>query len=738
MSIPLPFPRWVAAGSFLLLAVSAAAASETSLPIAEPGTVGVPGASRILDRSWSARSGVPSNVDGLAFDGEGFLWLRTADAWFRFDGTGFDAFDPQVGPGIELEWRCEDAVDVDDGCVLEGPSGERWVASPEGLSRQSSGLPRLWNGAGSLKDEQITSVSRAGDGALWVSGRRRGLFRLEPPFVGLDLEPVPTPTGELWAACELPNGDLAIGSADQGAFVGKVVREASWDTVRWTSIHGPENPPLVFRILCASDGSIWVGGFHGLDRYADGELRHFEDSSGLGSVRGLYEDSLGRIWAAWASGVTRYSQEGDVFKVWGREDGLPVARTTAFWDDAARNGGGEVGEPWVWVATGGGLVAVDGDDRIRRLRPHPSLGPIAADITFLAGDDFGTLWLGTDATMARIPLTDLRRAAEGDSSAPWPLETLPLETLPLETWRLETWDRRHGLPPDWMEMAVSEPHPPVGGAEGPGLWAASRGGLMLMAVPEAPPGAVVRLAEVTYDGRNLEPAMLGHTESAKSGEVSAGGAAWNLLRKDGGADGEVSAEVIRLPPRPKPLGLRLTVPALGLDPPSRIRYRLDPASRGPIEDGVLSVTEARHALVFAGLEPGNYVLTAMAADRRGVFNGPTYQVRIEVAPGWGQTPSTRIAIGLFLILSMVALHRARLKVLLWREQRLDAEAMAALEQVRVLRGLLPICACCKKIRDDDGIWNQLEGFLEQHSEASLAGSQCPDCRSGSSLSEAES
>jgi hypothetical protein len=48
-------------------------------------------------------------------------------------------------------------------------------------------------------------------------------------------------------------------------------------------------------------------------------------------------------------------------------------------------------------------------------------------------------------------------------------------------------------------------------------------------------------------------------------------------------------------------------------------------------------------------------------------------------------------------------------------------------QIRTLRGLLPICANCKKIRDDKGYWNQLETYIHNHSEAKFSHGICPDC-----------
>jgi hypothetical protein len=48
-------------------------------------------------------------------------------------------------------------------------------------------------------------------------------------------------------------------------------------------------------------------------------------------------------------------------------------------------------------------------------------------------------------------------------------------------------------------------------------------------------------------------------------------------------------------------------------------------------------------------------------------------------------------------------------------------------KVRKLSGLLPICASCKKIRDDKGYWNQIETYIRDHSEAEFSHGICPEC-----------
>ena len=51
----------------------------------------------------------------------------------------------------------------------------------------------------------------------------------------------------------------------------------------------------------------------------------------------------------------------------------------------------------------------------------------------------------------------------------------------------------------------------------------------------------------------------------------------------------------------------------------------------------------------------------------------------------------------------------------------------ALQEVRTLSGLLPICGHCKKIRDDDGYWTQIEQYIETHSKAEFTHGICPEC-----------
>jgi DNA-binding response OmpR family regulator len=55
------------------------------------------------------------------------------------------------------------------------------------------------------------------------------------------------------------------------------------------------------------------------------------------------------------------------------------------------------------------------------------------------------------------------------------------------------------------------------------------------------------------------------------------------------------------------------------------------------------------------------------------------------------------------------------------------ELRSALDQIKTLRGIVPICATCKKVRDDQGYWKQVEIYVRDHTEASFSHGVCPEC-----------
>jgi hypothetical protein len=98
-----------------------------------------------------------------------------------------------------------------------------------------------------------------------------------------------------------------------------------------------------------------------------------------------------------------------------------------------------------------------------------------------------------------------------------------------------------------------------------------------------------------------------------------------------------------------------------------------------------------------------------------------------VAPRLWETVWARLAVGLVVGLIMVGLVRWRTARLARRAHELEAAVTEALSSAKVLRGLLPICAHCKKVRDDGGYWTRIEDYISRHSEADFSHGFCPDC-----------
>jgi two-component system, cell cycle sensor histidine kinase and response regulator CckA len=128
----------------------------------------------------------------------------------------------------------------------------------------------------------------------------------------------------------------------------------------------------------------------------------------------------------------------------------------------------------------------------------------------------------------------------------------------------------------------------------------------------------------------------------------------------------------------------------------------------PIKDHVLSRETARLVLIFHK-ESGDWKISHSS------ISIPYYLVREgEIYP----------------LKELVERNQALEAMVAERTAALDARNLdltLALDQVRTLRGLVPICSACKKIRDDAGFWHQVETYVHDHTEAEFSHGLCPDC-----------
>mgnify|MGYP000966091024 FL=1 len=130
------------------------------------------------------------------------------------------------------------------------------------------------------------------------------------------------------------------------------------------------------------------------------------------------------------------------------------------------------------------------------------------------------------------------------------------------------------------------------------------------------------------------------------------------------------------------------------------------------------------AVVLISLWSPHKGFTVLVAVIASVFTMAAFFFKPQVAEMWKVVFNRALALFAIWVTATLGLQRKmteekREKALLDRER--------ALEEARVLRGLLPICSSCKRIRDDQGYWTQLEQYISAHSDADFTHGICPEC-----------
>jgi ligand-binding sensor domain-containing protein len=152
------------------------------------------------------------------------------------------------------------------------------------------------------------------------------------------------------------------------------------------------------------------------------------------------------------------------------------------------------------------------------------------------------------------------------------------------------------------------------------------------------------------------------------------------------------------------------------------RYRLEGFDRDWIDSG------QRGSATYTNLAPGSYRLRVLGANNDDVWNEEGVTLGVVQRPRFYRTKGFVFALGLLALVLGLGLHRVRVRDHVRLEAQLQARLAVARSEIRTLSGLLPICTECKKVRDDDGYWGQIEAYVTEHTEADFSHGICPDCR----------
>lgn len=374
------------------------------------------GAERVRFEPFTVAQGLSqSTVRSIAQDEVGFLWFATQDGLSRFDGYEFQVFrhDPDQPGSLPDNHIHALAADAHGAVWIGSQTGTlaRWDPSDERFQRVDPELPLsraqtgpisalmahpwggLWIGThrgqliqipepgGSARDitgqfsAQVGSVrrlSRGSNGEIWVASAM-GLWRVAADGSSLAPVPIEGMRPELNAVVESFDGDLLLGTADQGVLVvgpdGRIKR-------RIGTQDGLPNEQ-VRDLLVDRGGRLWiatVGGLAMWDAVAGqlyawlGDLAQVEDSLSASRLEVLFEDRDGLIWVGtWVNGVNVHEPRTEAFAVVRPQPGSPAAIGGFTVPDMAPSRDGGV---WMVVQDAGEVVRyVPGEGVRERIAP---------------------------------------------------------------------------------------------------------------------------------------------------------------------------------------------------------------------------------------------------------------------------------------------------------------------------------------------------------------------------------
>jgi ligand-binding sensor domain-containing protein len=640
------------------------------------------------------RGPASNQVASLLRTADGTLWVGTEGGLCRMDGTGLR---PAAVPGLQ-EAGLQEAGPVR--ALHEDGEGALWIGTRDGVFRRSARGVEAYGARDGLSNDLVTTFFDDREGNLWIGTDGGGLNQLRAAsFVTLSV-PEGLPSPFVHGILESRDGSLWIATRDGG-----LARFRHGRRTVFTTRDGLASDD-VRSLAEARDGSLWIGTSAGLTRYRGGRFDTYTTRDGLphDAVRVLLTDSRGDLWVGTDDGAARL-RDG-VFTRYGTADGMPAPRV------------------WVIAETRDGSLWFGGmATRLARLRDgaftaygeeHGLPGPALA----LHEDRHGTLWVGTGHSgLARFRDGKFRVLTKADGL----YDNLVVSIVE---------DRRERF---WMTTNR-------------GVFRASRAELDAAADRR---GRV--RSRVFHNADGLRSVECNGTILPSSLRTRAGRLWFPTI------DGAVSVDPERLvanpvPPRPLldrmrvdgrevPLGpglhggeLRLpaqvgdieigyTAPSFRVPEKVAFRYRLEGFDAGWVDAGT------RRTAYYTHVPSGSYTFRVMARNEDGVWSEDPVSLGFSLAPRYYETGWFRLAVALATGLGLFGIHRARIGRLRARERELARRVDEALARVKVLSGLLPICASCKNVRDDKGYWNQIESYVTEHSEAEFTHGICPDCAS---------
>jgi ligand-binding sensor domain-containing protein len=664
------------------------------------------------------------SVMAMCEDGEGLMWVGTSVGLKLLDNGQVRN---TAGKGIP------DKAGISALCL--GKDQTLWVGTLEGLYSAKPGASRKFTNVSPLAGQIIRSLCEDKEGHLWVGTEQNGLYR----YADGKFEVLTTREGlsadYILSLCEDREGNIWAGTFYNG--VDEIWRGKFETYATNEGLAGP----LVRAIAEDRNGTVWIGTESGLSRWKSGRVVSYTTKEGLphDQIRSVHVDNRGTVWLGTRKGLSQF--DGKHFKNYFVKDGLSNEYARVVTEDFDGN---------IWIG-----YSAQGIDRLKdgKFTNMEKEGLPRFGIRVIHRGRNRTMWIGTDAGLIRwrdkkttfyrgqagLP-NDLFAIYEDADHTVW-IGTYGDGLFRLKDEKITGITTKDGLYDDVVYQILEDDHQ--------NFWMSSNRGVFRVARQELNDVADKKIAKVvsvsygTADGMksnecngNSQPAGIRSRDGRMWFPTTNGVAIINPSETGlNTVPPEVAIETLKVDSLSVDLEKQVSIgpgysyleihyAGLSFTVPERVafKFKLDGFDRD------WRIAGSRRVAYYTNVPPGKYVFRVQARNNDEVWSKEGVALPIELKPYFYRTRYFYGLCGILLVASVFLVYRARVALLLQREQELKKRVDESIAQIKILGGLIPICANCKKIRDDKGYWNQLEKYLKEHSEAEFTHGICPECR----------
>ncbi len=676
---------------------------------------------------FSAKDGIPAPVTALFPDQSGSLWIGTSggDVLTYRDGRFHRQRLPQRPSMSSVAALCDDGL------------GGIWIGTLRGLVHMTANSFRTYGPEDGLLGESVKSLCRDCEGSLWIgtnlglSRFANGSFATFSPRDGLSNEIVTS-------LLEDRERNLWIGTDEGGVCQ---FTDAKFRT--FTAHDGLANN-LVVSILEDRHGRIWFGTNAGLSQYDGKQFSNYTQKNGLSSdsIMSLSEDPQGTLWIGTRIGVDRM-REGKIapYSLPGRPENFMAHSLLAASD----------GSLWIGIY-GEGLAHVQGLNTTLYTTHNGLCNPY---IIAAIEDHEGAIWIGTSGggfNIFRHNRVEAYSMKDGLSSnvvgcfhedargGMW-IGTVGGGLSYFKEGRFTNCSVREGLFNESVFVILDDGHG--------SYWMSCNRGIFRTAEADLADYVSGKKASITCssygkaDGMKSaecnggrQPAairsrtgklwfstIMGAVRVDPTDVTRAKSAAPSILIEQIQVDGDPVAKITNLELPPGRHRIEFRYVGLNYLAPEKIhfKYMLEGFDPSWVDAGT------QRTAYYTNVPPGRYRFHVIACNHDGVWNHIGATTEVLQRSYFYKTLWFHALWITGLILLILISQRMRISHLRAHEMELRAHVDAALAKIRVLSGLLPICAWCGKVRDDKGYWSRLESYVQEHSEADFSHGICPEC-----------